>query len=424
MVCTTLTPSRRSPPQDGNGASAGLWTRLRRWLRGERELRSRTVPLAHVGAPAHDAAAAAERARFPPNVIRNQKYSVFSFVPLVLYAQFQMFFNLFFLGVAVTQFVPVLKVGFLFTYVAPLAFVLTITLLKEAYDDYNRYRRDKEVNSASYPRLTRTGIEHVPASELGVGDLVQIESKQRVPADMVLLRTTNRNGASFIKTDQLDGETDWKLRHAVAFTQALSSDNDLLALDGRLYADKPHMDIYKFVGTFSAKAADGETVTEALSLDQTMWSGTVVASGTVIGMVVYTGVETRAVMNTSQAPSKVGLLDLELNRLSKVLFVLLIALSAVMTLCKGLHAQWPLYFFRFLLLFSSVIPISLRVNLDMAKVISLFLFLFFVFVFVFCIFFVLFFFVSFFSSSFFSQFSFFLYLFVFHLLPNRLCIRF
>lgn len=29
---------------------------------------------------------------------------------------------------------------------------------------------------------------------------------------MLLLRTTEKSGGSFIRTDQLDGETDWKLR--------------------------------------------------------------------------------------------------------------------------------------------------------------------------------------------------------------------
>ena len=45
---------------------------------------------------------------------------------------------------------PILKVGFLFSYVAPLSFVLILTLLKEAYDDIQRYKRDKEANSQIY----------------------------------------------------------------------------------------------------------------------------------------------------------------------------------------------------------------------------------------------------------------------------------
>lgn len=49
-------------------------------------------------------------------------------------------------------------VGFLFTYISPLAFVLSVTIAKEAYDDYKRYRRDKEANSQRYEVLTADGM--------------------------------------------------------------------------------------------------------------------------------------------------------------------------------------------------------------------------------------------------------------------------
>jgi magnesium-transporting ATPase (P-type) len=84
------------------------------------------------------------------NVVRNQKYSIVTFVPMVLYQQFQYFFNLFYLLTALSQFVPILKVGLLFSFVAPLVLVLLLTMLKEAYEDFQRYKKDKELNSAIY----------------------------------------------------------------------------------------------------------------------------------------------------------------------------------------------------------------------------------------------------------------------------------
>jgi phospholipid-translocating ATPase len=78
-----------------------------------------------------------------PNLIRNQKYSVITFVPKVLYEQFKYFFNLFYLLTALSQFIPVLKVGLMFSFIAPLALVLTLTMLKEAYEDYQRFIKDK-----------------------------------------------------------------------------------------------------------------------------------------------------------------------------------------------------------------------------------------------------------------------------------------
>jgi phospholipid-translocating ATPase len=69
-------------------------------------------------------------------------------VPVVLYEQFKYFFNLFYLLTALSQFIPILKVGLLFSFVAPLALVLILTMMKEAYEDVQRYRKDKEINSA------------------------------------------------------------------------------------------------------------------------------------------------------------------------------------------------------------------------------------------------------------------------------------
>lgn len=57
---------------------------------------------------------------------------------------------------------------------------------------------------------------------------------------------------------------------------------------------------------------------EPLSAENVLWSNTVLAAGSAVGLVVYTGPETRAVMNTSHPQTKVGLLDEEINRLAKV----------------------------------------------------------------------------------------------------------
>jgi magnesium-transporting ATPase (P-type) len=57
---------------------------------------------------------------------------------------------------------------------------------------------------------------------------------------------------------------------------------------------------------------------EPLTVENVLWSNTVLAAGRAVGFVIYTGSETRAVMNTSHPGTKVGLLDLEINRLAKV----------------------------------------------------------------------------------------------------------
>uniref|UniRef100_A0A8C0VDP6 Phospholipid-transporting ATPase n=1 Tax=Cyanistes caeruleus TaxID=156563 RepID=A0A8C0VDP6_CYACU len=282
--------------------------------------------------------------KYPKNAIKNQKYNIFTFIPGVLYEQFKFFLNLYFLVVSCSQFVPALKIGYLYTYWAPLGFVLTVTVVREAVDEFRRYKRDKEMNSQLYSKLTN----------------------QRIPSDMVFLRTSEKTGSCFIRTDQLDGETDWKLKVAVSCTQRLPALGDLFSINAYVYAQKPQLDIHSFEGTFTREDSD-PAVHESLSIENTLWASTVVASGTVIGVVIYTGKETRSVMNTSNPKNKVGLLDLELNQLTKALFLALVALSVVMVTLQGFVGPWYRNLFRFLLLFSYIIPISLRVNLDMGK---------------------------------------------------------
>eukprot|EP01126_Amoeba_proteus_P066858 TRINITY_DN9759_c0_g2_i10.p1 TRINITY_DN9759_c0_g2~~TRINITY_DN9759_c0_g2_i10.p1 ORF type:complete len:863 (-),score=158.12 TRINITY_DN9759_c0_g2_i10:45-2633(-) len=183
---------------------------------------------------------------------------------------------------------------------------------------------------------------------------------------MILVRTSEREGALFIRTDQLDGETDWKLRRAVPLCHSLPSDDSLLKMVGTFNISKPKKDIYSFTGKFTLYNGNQVNV-NSLNVESTLWMNTVLASGTAIGCVVYTGSETRSVMNTSKAQTKVGLLDMELNNLAKLLFVLVIFLSFLMVAINKFKADWAIDMFRFILLFSSIIPISLRVNLDMGK---------------------------------------------------------
>lgn len=127
---------------------------------------------------------------------------------------------MYFFFVSFSQLIKTYRVGPLISNIAPWFFVLFLTLGKEAVDDIQRYVRDKEANSEEYKKVTRDGIMVVPSSTLQVGDLIVLEKNQRVPADMVILKTHEEEGQCFIRTDQLDGETDWKLRNAAASTQA------------------------------------------------------------------------------------------------------------------------------------------------------------------------------------------------------------
>ena len=436
--------------------------------------------------------------RFPPNAVSNAKYTAWSFLPRTLYNEFSFFFNMYFLMVALSQAIPPLRIGYLSTYVAPLAFVLAVTLGKEALDDIARRRRDAEANKEEYivlrlrdsseisaikgkgrrrsrlrsnkswthgaSRRSRldaiqeeeenigednqgviSGIEvdeiEIKSRDLKVGDILKLGKDQRVPADLVILksyttessitvpsipaaslvsseetrpfaepleeppiaRTFNAGkdskqstsleastpsadaggvGETFIRTDQLDGETDWKLRLASPLTQSLDP-RDFTRL--RIVAGKPSKEVNEFVGTVeygpqtaqrvgkrSANNSENTVKTSPLTIDNTAWANTVLASNaTVLAVVVYTGAQTRQALSTSPSRSKAGLLEYEINNLTKILCALTLTLSIALVAIRGIEGrpgqQWYVAVTRFLILFSTIVPISLRVNLDMGK---------------------------------------------------------
>ncbi|KAI9294229.1 phospholipid-translocating P-type ATPase [Neoconidiobolus thromboides FSU 785] len=305
--------------------------------------------------------------KYSPNLFRNQKYNPITFLPIVLYEQFKYFFNLYFLLVALSQFIPYTRIGYLVTYVGPLIFVLGVTISKEAYDDYQRYLRDKEANSQIFskiiPHNSNFSTENSPSSKIKVGNLILLHKNQRVPADMLLLWTSDQSGSCFVRTDQLDGETDWKLRVAIPSCQSIGLE-DMGTINGYAEVEKPHKDIYSFTGTI--KQSNFNSI-EPVNIENTLWANTILASGKAVGLVIYTGRDTRAALNTAHPKTKVGLLDIELNKIAKILCVVTFAISFLLIALNGFQGLWYIYLFRFLILFSSIIPISLRVNLDMGK---------------------------------------------------------
>lgn len=441
--------------------------------------------------------------KFPPNAVSNAKYNAWSFLPLTLYNEFSFFYNLYFLLVALSQIIPSLRIGYLSTYVAPLVFVLMITLGKEALDDIGRRRRDAEANKEEYSvlrlqdttqrrpnQVTRKmgsrmhsnnakgkslsskrtrldaieeeeesmGTDHadflsdvqmdeikIKARDLSVGDILKLGKDQRVPADLVILKSYTTEsaitvpsprpstgpssvsephnsiseeqsateagiaesnsgqtglskeshastgvgvGETFLRTDQLDGETDWKLRLASPFTQSLDPRSFTRI---NIVAAKPDKKVHEFFGTIeytphesSGKVSSGNNVhsrgahtgtqTAPLTIDNTAWANTILASNsTVLAVVVYTGAQTRQAMSTSTSRSKTGLLDHEINNLSKILCAFTLSLSIILVILEGVDSrknhEWYVAIMRFLILFSTIIPISLRVNLDMGKTI-------------------------------------------------------
>jgi phospholipid-translocating ATPase len=241
---------------------------------------------------------------------------------------------------------------------------------KELYDDILRWNRDKELNNQVYTRITEKGAIRIPSADLKVGHIIEVMAGERVPADMVLLSTSETEGSIFIKTDQLDGETDWKLRKAVAITHKASQEqgpSSLLELSAMVVAEPPNQLVDQFTGRFHCRTSNGDH-NEGLGVENTLWASTVVTTGSCIGIVIYTGKETKSMMNSTTPSNKIGITDHELNILALLLLILMLGVSLILLALSGFTPNSHVQMFRYVLLLSTIIPISLRVNLDMAKI--------------------------------------------------------
>jgi phospholipid-translocating ATPase len=132
-------------------------------------------------------------------------------------------------------------------------------MIKELYDDINRRFQDKKTNNELYTKYEKNIINpnegkkiEIPSHQIKIGDFLILNENQRIPADMILLKTFNNDeedNHAYIRTDQLDGETDWKLRKAINFTQKLSI-SEIININGFIEYEAPSKLIYNFEGVF------------------------------------------------------------------------------------------------------------------------------------------------------------------------------
>ena len=96
-------------------------------------------------------------------------------------------------------------------------------------------------------------------------------------------------------------------------------------------------------------------------------------SSSIVGLVIYTGKETRSQMNISNDRYKIGSLDYEINTYNKFLMILLLVCCLLLLSLKGFENSIYrnfIVFFRYIILLNTIIPLSLRVNLDLCKVLN------------------------------------------------------
>ncbi|PNY28583.1 Phospholipid-transporting ATPase [Tolypocladium capitatum] len=363
------------------------------------------------------------------NFIRSSRYTVYDFVPKQLVFQFSKLGNFYFLVMGILQMIPGLSTVGRWTTIVPLGIFVAFSMAKEGYDDYRRYQLDKSENRSTAWVLSRgvrrtlksasrrnpmkkgTGVaddavaRHDPqgrgaAAGLGeaadwvpvlwqhvrVGDVVRLRRDEAVPADLALLHATGPNGIAYIETMALDGETNLKSKQACTLlAERCGTMEGIRSTRATVVSEDPNLDLYSYDGRVTV---DGQTL--PLSLNNVVYRGSTLRNtAEAIGLVINSGEECKIRMNANKnVRAKSPAMQSIINTM--VLFQIAIVLALASGLTAGYclwktsverHSRYlvsrPLYnasvpvkniFFGYMVMFSTLIPLSLYISMEIVKI--------------------------------------------------------
>uniref|UniRef100_A0A166FRT8 Uncharacterized protein n=1 Tax=Daucus carota subsp. sativus TaxID=79200 RepID=A0A166FRT8_DAUCS len=303
------------------------------------------------------------------NRISNRKYTVLNFLPKNLWEQFSRFMNQYFLLIACLQLWPLITPVNPASTWGPLLFIFAVSATKEAWDDYNRYVSDKKANEKQVWVVKKGVKKHIRAQDIHVGNLVWLRENDEVPCDLVLIGTSEPQGLCHIETSALDGETDLKTR--VIASACAGIELELLhkikaRCHGVIECPPPDKDIRRF-------DANMRLFPPFLDNDDDV-------------DILFSGNETKLGMSRGVPEPKLTAMDAMIDKLTGAIFVfqvvVVIVLGVAGNVWKDMEArkQWYVQYpnegpwyellvipLRFELLCSIMIPISIKVSLDLVK---------------------------------------------------------
>ncbi|XP_012503446.1 PREDICTED: probable phospholipid-transporting ATPase VA [Propithecus coquereli] len=320
--------------------------RRRRRRRRRRESRTRTVRSNLLPPPgAEDPAAGAAKGerwrrvcaqQLADNRLKTTKYTLLSFLPKNLFEQFHRLANVYFVFIALLNFVPAVNAFQPGLALAPVLFILAVTAFKDLWEDYSRHRSDHEINHLGCLVFSREEKKYVNRfwKEIHVGDFVRLRCNEIIPADILLLSSSDPDGLCHIETANLDGETNLKRRQVVRGFSELVSEFNPLTFTSIIECEKPNNDLTRFRGCIihdNGKKA-------GLYKENLLLRGcTIRNTEAVVGIVIYAGHETKALLNNSGPRYKRSRLERQMN--CDVLWCVLLLISLSLFSAVG-HGLW------------------------------------------------------------------------------------
>ncbi|KAI8321958.1 phospholipid-translocating P-type ATPase, partial [Martensiomyces pterosporus] len=237
---------------------------------------------------------------------------------------------------------------------------------------------------------------------LHVGDIILLREGEPVPVDLLILSTSEEDGTCFIETKNLDGETNLKNKQCPLNTTHVASPQQLANFQCIIEAEPPSTHLYSFKGTIQPLASSLSSNNygskpegsqkDPLSIDNLLLRGSVLRNTQwVAGVAIFTGDDTKIMMNAGETPSKRSRIERMMNYQVISQFCLLFVLCFASAVCGGIYygkvnsfqdlfvvryqtgsnQSAPMFgfltFWTSLILYQTVVPISLYVTIELVK---------------------------------------------------------
>lgn len=279
------------------------------------------------------------------------------------------------------------------TSILPLVFVVTVTAVKQGYEDWLRHREDNKVNNAPATVLRDGKVKEVRNQDIVVGDVVKVSDEEGFPCDLLLLMSSNPEAKCEVTTANLDGETNLKTFVCPGETEHLHTPEDLWDMRAVVECQLPHANLYDFKGSLEVYRGNSQPAKTPLATDNLLLRGARLRNTAwVYGVAVYTGKETKMALNLKMTSAKFSTVEKTMNYYLVFYLTLLVLEIIVSTLIKYFVYDYPFrkdhwYLpvsteedvavkeivqdtFSFLVIYNYVIPISLYVTLELQKFIG------------------------------------------------------
>ncbi|KAK8884909.1 hypothetical protein M9Y10_044032 [Tritrichomonas musculus] len=367
--------------------------------------------------------------KFSPNIIKTSHYTWYNFIFLNLFEQFHRFANIFFLFLAIIQAIPAISPLNQLAGFVQLTFMLSITAVKNAYEDILRHKTDKEVNDRLVPIYNHQANrnEYNPSSndtnihlltndndqfsykkwsDLNVSDVIRIDPNSEAPADCLVIETVSNDNKCRIETSALDGETFLKFRYPVFKKDLNNSVNNTLfnndnqqnskSMETRNLTKDDHFVIQVSPPTSNLKTFSGKIICEnnetiPISLSNFVPRGCISRDKkSFLAIVVYTGDDTKLIMNSMKPRFKFTELDQIMSKMAFILLIAMFIICFIMTLCGKVwkdhqlnpkngpvngylksalddNQHWFLQFFSWIIDLQMIIPLAVYSSLDVVR---------------------------------------------------------